>query len=184
MGWKLLKEHFRIGHNVQVTDKGVCIGSPYIPNIIVIAADGKCVKRYDMSRRSFTNENLCRYQRELDWDPELVRRILETPDTFERSLTVWTYDDGEVIEKHCEEYGYPNPCHDGTMQYDNTHSPDKEKVVAWAKRDLQIGLKWNAENIAEAQQKLDKLRQYRETLQDRNERLGREYPDIEPAPRH
>jgi len=36
MGWKNIKEHYRINHYVQVTEQGICIGSPYIHNIIVI----------------------------------------------------------------------------------------------------------------------------------------------------
>ena len=40
MGWKNVKEHYRIGHSVHVTEKGICIGSSYIPDIIIIAPDG------------------------------------------------------------------------------------------------------------------------------------------------
>ena len=45
MGWKNIKEHYRIGHAVQVTDAGICIGSPYIHNIIIIGVDGTLKKR-------------------------------------------------------------------------------------------------------------------------------------------
>jgi len=45
MGWKNVKEHYRIGHSVQVTEQGVCIGSPYVHNLIVVGLDGRFVKR-------------------------------------------------------------------------------------------------------------------------------------------
>ena len=40
MGWKNVKEHYRIEHQVQVRAGRICIGSPYISEIIVIGADG------------------------------------------------------------------------------------------------------------------------------------------------
>lgn len=36
MGWKNLKEHFEIRHLVHTTKEGVCIGSEYVPCIIII----------------------------------------------------------------------------------------------------------------------------------------------------
>src|SRR5688572_11028530 len=128
MGWKNVKEYYRIGHTVCVTEKGICIGSPYIHDIIVIALDGKrIIKPYADGRR--TNEDLARYQAEMDHDMGKLWELVNNPDTFEKSLPVFTYRGGEIIEKKCEAYGWPNQIHDGQMQYDNTHSRDKLKVV-------------------------------------------------------
>ena len=74
MGWKRLKEHYRIEHMVQITEAGICIGSPYIHDIIVVGMDGKILKRHDGNAGS-----LGRYQTEIDADPDLARHLIETP---------------------------------------------------------------------------------------------------------
>ena len=40
MGWKNVKEHYRIKHIVCTTQDGIAIGSPFIQDIIVIGHDG------------------------------------------------------------------------------------------------------------------------------------------------
>jgi hypothetical protein len=57
MGWKSVKEHYQIKHIVQVTDKGICVGSPYIHDVIIIGLDGKVLKR----DREPSNDDLNRY---------------------------------------------------------------------------------------------------------------------------
>jgi hypothetical protein len=156
MGWKNLKERFRIGHIVQVTDRGICIGSPYIHDIIVVGADGLIRKRYADHNTYAVNEDLLRYQREMDADPKAVRKAIEEPDTFKQSLTVWTYQDGRIVEKQCEEYGWPNLTHDGQIMYENTYSPDRSKVIEWARKNAAAGREWAVEHLEETRQKLKK----------------------------
>lgn len=133
MGWKNIKEHYRIIHIVQVTDEGICIGSGYIPDLIVIGLDGELKKRYGDSLA--TNVDLVRYQQEMDADPETLRALVKTPDTFSKSITVYTYEDDAVLEKQCEEPGWPSATHDGCLMYENRFSTDKAKVVEWAKNN-------------------------------------------------
>jgi len=107
MGWKAVRDHYRIEHQVQVTDKGICIGSPYIHDIIVISLDrGEIVKRYDPGSGWSRNENLDRYQSEMDADPFKLAELVAAEDVFERSLPVYTYEGGDIIEKQCEALGY------------------------------------------------------------------------------
>jgi len=40
MGWKNLKEHFRIGHIVQCRDGVILIGSGYVSDLIKVSLDG------------------------------------------------------------------------------------------------------------------------------------------------
>src|SRR5687768_3761792 len=100
MGWKNIKEHYRIGHSVCVTEQGICIGSPYIHDIIVIGLDGKLKKRYE---RDGSNEDLERYQQEIEADPALLKKLIDGPDRFTKDVTVYTFSDGEIIEKKCEQ---------------------------------------------------------------------------------
>lgn len=150
MGWKNVKEHYRIVHHVQITPEGLCIGSSFIHNIIVVGLDGKVLKRYDER----ANEELRRYQQEFDADPATLSRLIETPDTFTAGITVYTYDGGDILERQCELPGWPNVTHDGEMMYDNRFSPDKATVVAWAKRNADLGIENCEEAVADAQRRL------------------------------
>lgn len=151
MGWKSVKEHYRIGHSVQVTEQGLCIGSPYIHDIIVIGLDGK-IKKPDFGGG---NEDLKRYMREFEADPERLKSLVEAEDKFEKSIRVYTYDySGNIIEKQCEEPGWPNVTHDGQMMYDNTFSTDRKNVVKWAKSEIKAGIRLVKDRIKEDRRKL------------------------------
>lgn len=153
MGWKAVRDHYRIDHIVQVTDDGICIGSPYIHNIIVISLDrGEIIKRdRDCWAR---NTSLARYEAEMDADPFKLAELVAQPDTFERSIPVYTYEGGDIIEKQCEELGYPNITHDGRMQFENTYSPDRGLVRTWAIDNAKAGIEWRRDDITEAERKL------------------------------
>ncbi len=93
MGWKAVRDHYRIEHIVQVVpEKGICIGSGYIHDIIVISLDrGEITKRYDPGRGWSRNAALDRYQDEMDADPFKLSEIVAAEDVFERSIPVFTY---------------------------------------------------------------------------------------------
>ena len=127
MGFKLLKEAYDIKHIVCVCNeekyKGrvICIGSPYIHDIIVISMDGKVLKRNEDGR--WVNEELFRYQQEFDADPDKLKRIVETPDVFDadKNQTVYIYDSfGRIREETCQDFGWPNVTNKGELMYENT----------------------------------------------------------------
>ena len=151
MSWKNVKENYRIGHIVHVTEAGICIGSPYIHDLIVIGLDGNIKKRND----GRSNEDLRRYLKEMDSDPEMLKRLVVTPDTFgETEITVYTYQGGEIVEKKCEEIGWPNVTKDGDLMYENTWSTDKAKVVERAKRNARIEIKMIKDRFSDIQKEL------------------------------
>jgi len=174
MGWKNVKEHYKIGHYVQVTEKGICIGSPYIHDIIVIGLDGTIKK----TETTTHNADLIRYQIEMLDDPEKLRQLVQSPDGFSKSIPVYTYDGGEIIEKQCETLGWPNVTHDGLMIYENTFSADKDVVIAWAKTNAELAIKWTLEHIEQKQQELESLQadlsKYRNDL-EKLEALSADY---------
>ena len=174
MSWKNIKDHYRIGHQVKLLGRNILIGSPYVSDLITVYPDG-AVKWGRLGPSQ--NDDLARYYAEMTADPAKLRELIASPDTFTKSLPVFTYDGGEIIEKQCEAYGWPNVTHDGMMQYDNSFSADKAEVVAWAKRNALLGVKYGLENITEAEAKLAEERKHLAEEQSNLEKLNRDFPE-------
>jgi hypothetical protein len=165
MGWKAVRDHYRIMHDVQVTSAGICIGTGFVHDIIVISLDrGEVVRRWGSG-----GGEIGRYLDEMDADPFKLAELVVQADIFERSIPVFTYEGGDVIEKQCEELGYPNVTHDGCMQYENTFSPDPGLVRIWAIDSAKAGIKWMAEAVENARRDLD----------ERTDRLNQRKADLE-----
>lgn len=143
MGFKLLRDTYKIEHIVQVLDKKeyggrvICIGSPYIHDLIVINMEGEIVKRYD--RRS--NNELQRYMQEFDEDPEKLKRIVQTTDAFDadKNKTVYIYDSYycRIRTEVCQDYGYPNTTNTGELMYYNTSFLTYKDALNYAIRDTE-----------------------------------------------
>jgi hypothetical protein len=131
MGWKAFKEHYKIEHIVQVAGNVLWVGSPYIQDLMVVNLDGQIVKCYDTGDKDFR-----RYDSEISADSSLAKSLIEKPDTFGDLVTVYTFEDGEIIEKQCEVLGWPNCTTDGQLMHENTFSTNREEVVGWAVKSL------------------------------------------------
>lgn len=180
MSWKNIKDHYRIGHTVQIRDGIIAIGSSYVSDLIRVTLDGKL--SWGNLGECSSNADLIRYYKEMSADLDKLRELVTTPDTFAKSLPVFTWEGGEIIEKQCEEYGYPNVTHDGLLQYENTFSPDRQQVIAWAKEDARDGVKYGMENLEREAERFarysQRLTEARETLA----KLEKQFPDPEPQP--
>ena len=174
MGWKNVKEHYRIGHIVAVyQSKGICIGSPYCHDLIVIKDDGSVeYGRLGESR----NDDLNRYYSEMTADKTKLVQLMQSPDKFERSLRVYTYEGGEILEKKCEKLGWPNVTHDGEIMYDNSFSSSKSKVVTWAKNNAVAGVEIYTERIQQTRDELIKLESKLEETRQQLSKLEMNYP--------
>ena len=179
MGWKNVKEHYRIGHIVHVTEEGICIGSPYINNIIVINKDGSLAKLYADGRG---NNDLMRYQSEMLADRAKLIELVNTPDTFERSLTVYTYENADILEKQCEEYGWPNVTHDGMIMYENKFSPDKIITIMRAKHNAAAGVRLVSDQVRDVEEQLKKRQSWLAAEIAFRDKLEADYPDVQIVP--
>ncbi|WP_285905105.1 hypothetical protein [Pseudodesulfovibrio pelocollis] len=160
MGWKNVKEHYRIKHIVQVRpEKGICIGSPYVSELIVVDLDGRITKRYE---KRPVNADLHRYQQEMNGDPDKLRMLIQTPDSFSKSIPVYTFDGAQILEKYCEELGWPNITHDGELMYDNTFFENRADAIQKAVSENMSWSKALDLSIAEAEKRLEELRAERE----------------------
>lgn len=168
MGWKNVKEHYQIDHQVQVTEDGICIGSPYVHNIIVISPEGKIVKEDDRT----LNDKLMRYQAEMHADPAKLKELVVTPDNFSASIPVFTYQGAEIIEKSCEVLGWPNVTHDGDMMYENTFFASREDAVEAAKTSCEGAILLRRMEIADQKQRMAKTKARLQELLGNAEALG------------
>lgn len=176
MGWKNVKEYYGIEHIVHVKDGAIFIGSPYITDLIRINMDGTLVEDRDLCG----NDELERIWDAMEEDPDKLRELIETPDTFSQSISVYTYDGSEIIEMHCEAAGFPNVTHDGLLMSDNTFSYDRVKIVAKAKRNAQAGMKLYQDRINDLEAKAAELRALLAQETDQLSALNTAFPDIEP----
>jgi hypothetical protein len=158
MGWKKVKEHYRIGHLVIVEDGKLLIGSPYIRDIIVVNADGTIKKDYD-TYRTLSGE-LARYEQEISASKELFAQLFAEEDVFEISIPVYTFDDDGIHLKYCEDIDWPNVTHDGQMMYENRFSTDYRQVVKWALRDAELGVKYVGQAVKKIANELEERRTY------------------------
>lgn len=157
MGWKSIKDHYRIGHIVQVTEKGICIGSPYVHNIIVILPEGP---RWGSGLGPSLNDDLSRYFKEMASDLGQLRALIGQPDMFDRSLPVFTYEGGRIIEKECEEYGWPNCTHDGLCMYENLFFERQADAINACKRNAEAAVENARRRVEELQCGLEEATAY------------------------
>ena len=131
MGWKSIKEKYNIKHTVAVYgDEGICIGSAYIHDLIRISFDGKLTKIYDSWSG---NEDLKRYVTEMKVDEATseLKRLCQCEDTFGQLFPVYTFQNGRIVKKWCETYGWPNVTTDGSIMYENTFFQTYEMAYAF-----------------------------------------------------
>lgn len=155
MGWKAVRDRYRIGHLVQVVPgKGICIGSPYVHDLIVIDDAGTVTENHKVGMSG----ELGRYRDEMAADPALLQALIAQEDVFERSIAVYTFEGANIIELACEELGWPNVTHDGRMMFENTFSSNRDKVVRWAFRSARAGIEAWGERVAERERDLSEAR--------------------------
>ena len=154
MGFLTLEKEYDIKHIVAVYNEKkyggqvICIGSPYIHDIIVIDMDGNIVRRDD----GRSNDNIKRYMKEFDDDPEKLKRIVKQKDDFsELTIKVYIYDWGKIREEFCKEIGWPNTTTTGEVMYENTtfktygeafqYALQSVKLDKWSRRCYRMDLK-------------------------------------------
>jgi hypothetical protein len=179
MGWKAIKEYYDIKHAVvYYPGQGICIGSNYVYDLITIdVLTGKLTpSKIFNPRDNHSNDDLNRYWAAMTADPDKLLELLKQEDVFERSILVYTYHGGEILEKYCEELGWPNNTHDGLPMYDNTYSTDKDKVILWAKKDAAYGVKNLSVRVKGIKADLLKMEKRRDAEKADLKKLKTDYP--------
>lgn len=126
MGWKLFKETFNVGHIVQVDQNKLYIGSSYIHNIVQIDMNTGEININNSVFSDFLHE---KYPEILECKKCDLIKIFKTKDVFEKSIPVYTFEDGDIIKEYSEELGFPNVTHSGNIIHDNTYFKTEKEAV-------------------------------------------------------
>jgi len=138
MGWKAVKEKYKIGHVVAVYQgEGICIGSSYVHNLITINFDGKITRVSSL----WSNSDPYITQLRVDEATGELKRLVQMPDEFGEVFPVYTYKNGRIFKKWCETYGWPHVTTDGFVMYENTYFKNRDKAIKACKEDSKAGLK-------------------------------------------
>ena len=154
MGWKKIKDCYQIGHFVQVTEKGICIGTSYVHDLCVINVMTGAIRENE-TFKGFVSKN---YPALLDAAPDELLKLINTPDSFTQSLVVYTYIGAQIIEKQCEEYGWPNVTHDGQMMYENIFFKQRGDAIEKAIENAQYSIEHHKERLGTLEEDLKIVR--------------------------
>jgi hypothetical protein len=173
MGWKSVRDHYSIAHIVKVVDGDLHIGSPYIGDMVVISPDGTI-----RTREMRGGPKLEEAQKAIEKDPSTFARLFAQEDAFDVSIPVYTWEDGEIVEKACEELDWPNVTHDGQVMYENQYFTDRDVAVRRARDDAKSGIEGWSRRVAEAERSLEEMKERRDASLAALAKLDRTYPDI------
>lgn len=177
MGWKTFKEHFGITHIVRVAKGRVLIGTDYVSDLASIDVETGTV----IINETFSGFLEERYPEVLAAKPAEILSLLEMEDTFTASIPVFTYERDKIVEKACEEPGWPNVTHDGLMMYENTFSTVKATAIRFARDSAEARIRSLSESIERTEQDLANQRASLAECKADLEALNLAYPIDPPA---
>lgn len=178
MGWKTLQDRFEINnHIVQVGRGEIYIGSGYVHDLVRIKMDSGELRE----NRTFRGFLYDAYPKLAEATADEILEAINEEDSFSDSIPVYTYRDGEILEKYCERPGWPYVTHDGCVMYENTFSTNKAEVVAWAKRSAERTVEVSDDQIDRLKSQLKEWEQRKQEALDSRLQLDRDYPDIKGA---
>lgn len=155
MGWKAVKEHYGIEHIVHIKGDNLCIGSECISDIITMSVT-------DVVPYPATDFHSCSLVKRLSplfsASKEKLKELIDSEDAFAQSLPVWTYGEGEIIEKKCEEYGWPNVTHDGLLMYEHEFFEHESEAIDAAISNMDSAIIRYQSHFDAAKKDLEKIK--------------------------
>lgn len=169
MGFKAFKEHYGINDHIVSVHKGVIsIGSDYVSNLVGIDMQTGAI----LINEAFSGFLVQKYPEILNSTNEERLALVQIKDQFSQSIPVYTSCNGQIIEKQCEELGFPNVTHDGEIMYQNTHYANKADAVEYAREDLGCRIEYYEGSIVDLEAKLaekkGKLAESKKLLEELN----------------
>jgi len=157
MGHKLVKEHFKIGHNVHMEGGILHIGSNFISNILSFSPQGELVANPHGKHHG----ELKRYCDDITSNKQVFIELLKKadPNTYNIPVFWLSREDNSIMEGKCEVFGYPNTTHCGAIMYENTHYLTKKEATQNGIKEVQAGINIDCHNIARAEKELTTIRE-------------------------
>jgi hypothetical protein len=182
MGWKNVKEYYRLDYLVQVRRDGrITIGTTHYQSMIEIGADSRIISYFNP-----IDDHVDRCVQEMLADPEKLKELILTPDTFSVSIPVYSCIGSKIIKEFCEKLGYPNVTHEGYLMLDAAYSTDIEELVRRTKKhkareigDLKKQLGEKKQEMETLKKDLANIRKYLPELLQDLAKLQFDYPDGE-----
>ena len=129
----------------------MCIGSDYVSQLITVSPDG--ILRHSSIVQGSSDLN--RYIKEIQEDRDRFIQLFAQADEFADLKTVYTFNDNaEILEKQCEEIGYPNVTTDGELMHNNSHWTDRNKAVAACIESARYRLEACKDNLKEHRERV------------------------------
>ena len=152
-----------------VADYGdyIAVGSGYVHKLINIDKKTLTLKyaldTFNEGRKSLTgksdNELLDIWDKLQSLiDSGEINEIINGNDEIENPLTVWTYENGEIVETYTYAYGYPNTTHDGKLMHDNVYFKTKEEAIEEAISEHSYQISFYERRIKEIEDELSKFK--------------------------
>lgn len=156
MGWKNFKEHYKVDF-MEVSDGEIHVGVSYVPSMFSVDMKTGAVQQ----RSSLLSDSALRplYERLKNEQAHLVS-VLTRPDSFGDTYPVYTYTkNGEVVERRCEAYGWPNVTTDGELMYENMFFRTRNAALNECISSLSCSLNFLDVAIEEQEKRLQELRE-------------------------
>lgn len=140
MGHKTFRDRFGGGYIVQKEKSGnIVIGSGFVHNLITVTPDFKILKNGIVSE---DGEPYRIYLALVDAKQSgELERSLSCEETYSSLNDVYIPEDGRVIKKQCEEFGWPNTTIDGRIMYENTSFKTRREALSYLRRETFAGAK-------------------------------------------
>lgn len=124
MGWKSLVEHYKLNSLHVKVDGGNFVASTGVYEVI-FDRNANVIKN-DVYQGSFAGANkrrldLVGFCIAVDGDKETFKRLFSKEDSFSKSIDVYTFSNGSVVKKQCEQFKPLELTHDGDVIFENTH---------------------------------------------------------------
>ena len=148
MGWKSFKDRLNIRHSVHIDKGRLCIGSPYVPDIVVFDMNTGELKKDGIGNDGrFLRET---YPNILNIPATTIKSIIDEPDSFTRAIPIFKFDGENVVRKYTENTGWPNVTHDGEKIYDNTFFESEIEATKDGLETLASTIEFYEKEIVEA----------------------------------
>lgn len=151
MGVHRVKEHFGIHHTVHMEDGKLLIGSDYIRDILIFSVDGELLQG---------RQNFDEYVKEIAGDRESFKTLLALPDDETGTVSVFSHNNGRVIEQKTYALGWPHVTLCGERMYNNTHFASPQEAA-------QHGVESMAYRVQHDREQESRLREQLKECQDR-----------------